>query len=238
MTENAPSVRDRQDTSRGQHITPPPVVAGADAELALWLEQTYTTLTSPADPTIPTAAASAEATTTVIPRPASDKAPTRPSGAPQAPSARTVMAPTARTTPRTGDNHPAQARDTHRAEQVQRIHTIGSLDNQISRYTAAISSVERALAAGTAPDGAAAKVQAAYDQLARITARRAQLAKTLPDEQTWEQLIAEQQSQTTRTDTMISSPGLSTGLTDSLSAGGSDNPGPHQGAGNDFDAGV
>ncbi|MFE1537129.1 MobF family relaxase [Corynebacterium bovis] len=269
MTHPSPS-SDRALSDGDRHATPPPVIPGADMELALWLENTYTTLTTPEsaatettttpathtaanwvadnhitetaadtlsdwraqphqdrpngsdepttaptdnhqEPTQPTTidqTVTAADTTghtrdgehhrptaaghpaTGAPRAAAVMGPataTSPAPADRAPSAKTTMAPSAGAV--------ASSTHTHHDAQAERIRTIRSLDSQIRRYTTAIHTAERTVTAGNAPDGTAAKLDAARDNLTRLTARRDRLAESVPDDNTWEKTT----NHTTRT---------------------------------------
>ncbi|MEL4163087.1 MobF family relaxase [Corynebacterium bovis] len=269
MTQPSPRASDHAFPDRDRHATPPPVIPGADMELALWLENTYTTLTTPAAAATETTTALAthtaadrvadnhvaetaadtlsdwharpDAPTTRIAAPTDNhQEPTQPvtidqttatadttghtrggqhhrpaaAGHPAtgAPRAAAVMGPAAATNPTTADRAPAaktlmapsartvaSSAHTHRADQAERIRTIRNLDTQITRYTTAIHAAERAVAAGNTPDGTAAKLQAARDNLARLSARRDRLAESLPDENTWEKITTDHAHHTTRT---------------------------------------
>lgn len=141
---------------------PPSFVAGADPELALWMEQTFAEMTSTQTQTpapLPT------------PQPVARTVHTPMSAAP---SAADVMV-----GPRTHHYTGHQA--------VTAISKVRTIDTKLERLTAAIESAEAALASGEdVPDNLADRVDNARQTQATLTQQRADLTARLPEPELWE----------------------------------------------------
>ena len=139
---------------------PPSFVAGADPELALWMEHTFAEMTG---------------TQTPAPMPT-----------PQ-PVARTVDTPMS-AAPSAADVMVGPRKSLYTGQQaVTAISKVRTIDTKLERLTAAIESAEAALASGEdVPENLATRVDTARQTQATLTQQRADLTDRLPEPELWE----------------------------------------------------
>ncbi|MDK4318448.1 hypothetical protein QPX51_09940 [Corynebacterium pseudodiphtheriticum] len=175
---------------------PPRVITGADPELALWMESTYTAITGNQ------------------PIPATPRGNTpsdhRVQDAQAVPAAATVMGAGRVSPPRCGQPAPqaapagadvmfhpnGPAYTGQRA--VAAIGKVREIDQALDRIGGAIDAAETALASGEdVPDNLPQRVAKAKHKVDTLTKRRAELTENLPHPSTWDAIEARQNSRNT-----------------------------------------
>lgn len=184
------------DTPADQIVPPPPrFIPGADPELALWMEKTYTEITGdtppvpdtqdlePGQPTTRTvASAPTGAAAMGVRRPTRTRSRATSTGA--APAGMDVMV-----------NPNAPAYTGKRA--VAAINKVREIDDILSRVTTAIDAAETAMASGEdVPDNLPERVTQAKQRVERLTTRRAELTENLPHPSMWDSIVARENSPT------------------------------------------